>query len=460
MKTLIVDRPRSGALRALNYAPVLERLRRIGSTSTQPLKEMAKQFGSAYGTVFTQLDCRSDLGVRLLSQTDTFAAEPLGRMIRKDSMPYPRHHEIRRWMVLVSGAGQMAEGNLFGRSIIADGRLAGCYVGPDTFAIEFDEPGSDLNLWAYAILNSTYGLQSILAAAYGTSIPHLRADFLGDIPIPLPPPDLKLRVAQFVRTAVEQRDKFLDDLTEARRLVENLPEMQTATDMCTIRRRHSVLWDGPFPSLLAWNVASSGGALISLLDKWKSTLGDVVEGKGIYNGPRFARVECHSPHGVEFMSQRDAMFIRPAPRRIVHPGFDDRQLFAREGTILVGGHGTLGEGEIFGRALLVHGRYTRSAFTQDLLRVVPKPTKAHALYAYLTTTVGFRLLRSTAVGTKILSMREDMLRALPVPEWPTEIEEKVSSLVRSAFHARDEGERAEAEAIRIVEQEVLPQWLA
>ncbi|MNY13848.1 hypothetical protein D3C86_1470020 [compost metagenome] len=160
------------------------------------------------------------------------------------------------------------------------------------------------------------------------------------------------------------------------------------------------------------------------------------------------------------MSQRDAMLIRPAPRRIVHPGFDDRLLFAQEGTILVGGHGTLGEGEIFGRAVLVHGRYSRAAFTQDLLRIVPKPTRAHALYAYLTTTVGFRLLRMTAVGTKILSMREDMLRGLPVPDWPAGMEKEIADLVRSAFSARDEAERAETEAIRIIEQEVLPQWLA
>lgn len=65
------------------------------------------------------------------------------------------------------------------------------------------------------------------------------------------------------------------------------------------------------------------------------------------------------------------MLIRPVPRRIAHPGFDDRLLFAREGTGLVGGHGTLGEGEVFGRAFLVHGKYTKTAFTQDLLRIVP-----------------------------------------------------------------------------------------
>jgi len=37
------------------------------------------------------------------------------------------------------------------------------------------------------------------------------------------------------------------------------------------------------------------------------------------------------------------------------------------------------------------------------------------------------------VGTKLLSMREDMLRALPVPEWPSGEEQKIANLIASAL---------------------------
>jgi type I restriction enzyme S subunit len=127
MRTLVIEEPRTGALRALNYAPVLERIRQSGSGSSQQLRKMVKRFGEAYGTVFTRLDCDPNHGVRLLSQTDTFAAEPRGRIIRRDSMPDSRRHEVRRWQILISGAGQMSEGNLFGRSII--GFLFGWHLG-------------------------------------------------------------------------------------------------------------------------------------------------------------------------------------------------------------------------------------------------------------------------------------------------------------------------------------------
>jgi len=460
VRTFVVEAPSVGALRALNYAPAVERIRRAGSSSARPLRELVKAFGPAYGTVFTRLDCHPDHGVELITQGDMFAAEPEGRVIRRDSMLHPERHLVTRGQVLIAGAGTLGENELYGRSILADARLAGKYVGPHSMSLHFEDPDDDFSLFTYAWLASPTGIQALRSTSYGTKILGLRKDLLSTIPVPKAPQHLVRRVAELVRACSSGRELFLRDLRAARRLVQTIPEMQVATEMCTERCRRSVCWEGSFPSLCAWNFASSGGALRHLQDRWRGTLGDLVEADGIYNGPRFARVDCRAPHGVEFMSQRDAMLIRPAPRRIVHPGFADRQLFAQEGTILVGGHGTLGEGEIFGRAVLVHGRYARAAFTQDLLRVVPTKTHAAALYAYLTTAVGFRLLRSTAVGTKILSMREDMLRALPVPNWPTDLEGRVSRLIRSAFTARDKAEQAEAEAIRIIEQEVLPAWLA
>jgi hypothetical protein len=460
MRAFVVEEPRVGALRALNYAPAVERIRRAGSSSARPLREIVKAFGPAYGTAFARLACGLEHGVELLSQSDVFAAEPQGRAIRRDSMPHPERHLVEPGQVLVAGVGTLKETELYGRAILADARLVGKYLSQDAMALVFESPNDDFSLFAYAWLASPTGIQVLRSTSYGTKLLRFRKDLLATIPVPAAPANVVARVAALVRRCSVGRERFLRDLREARAVTEAMPDMQAAMAMCGERRRRSVLWDGPFPSIGAWNFASSGGALRYLRDRWPGTLGEVVEPDGIYNGPRFARVDCQAPHGVEFMSQRDAMLIRPAPRRIVHPGFNDRQLFARPGTILVGGHGTLGEGEIFGRAVLVHGRYARAAFTQDLLRVVPKDGRANSLYAYLTTMVGFRLLRSTAVGTKILSMREDMLRALPVPDWPTDVEERVNRLIASAFHARDEAERAESEAIRIIEQEVLPQWLA
>jgi type I restriction enzyme S subunit len=160
------------------------------------------------------------------------------------------------------------------------------------------------------------------------------------------------------------------------------------------------------------------------------------------------------------MSQRDLFLVRPVPRRIVHPGFADRLLFAPVGSLLVGGHGTLGEGEIFGRTVRVTPSLSRAGLTQDLLRIQPKPEFSEIAYAFLSSDLGFRLLRTTAVGTKLLSMRPDLLLDLPFPDVPDDVAKSVRDAVSAAQSARAEADAAEAEAIRIVEEEVLPQWLA
>lgn len=203
MRAFLVSEPRTASLRALNYGSELEKIRRTGSNSAAPLGSMVSSIGDAFGTVFVRRDCAPEFGVPLLSQTDTFAAEPLGRIIRRDSMPFPDDHVVRPWQILISGAGQMAEGNLFGRSIIADARLAGGYLGPDTVALNFEEPGNELNLWTYAYLNTSVGLAAIRTAAFGTSIPRIRLDLLREVPVPKGSKGEVKRVAALVRNCVK-----------------------------------------------------------------------------------------------------------------------------------------------------------------------------------------------------------------------------------------------------------------
>ncbi|AUX23768.1 uncharacterized protein SOCEGT47_042980 [Sorangium cellulosum] len=453
-----IDKPR--ALRALNFSATVEAIKRRGARHYTPLHEFADEMGSAYRTAFIRRDADPSVAVQLLSQSDFFAAEPSGRWIRIDSFQRPEEHAIRRWQLLIAGVGTLGETELFGRSLIADERLAGKYMSEDVFAISFKEPGGDAALYASAFLASRAGVWAVRATAYGTKTLKLRRDMLSDLPIPRSAPMVEHRIASLVRRCVEQRETYARELQAARRVLEDLPEMREAHVMCAERRARCVPWSNELRTMCAWTYASTGGALEYLQHKWRTRFHDAIEQGGMFNGPRFARITCDTSHGVEFMSQRDAFLIRPVPRRIVHPGFDDRLLFARHGTIMVGGHGTLGEGEIFGRAMLVHGRFTRSAFTQDLLRIVPRTDKEPLAYAFCTTLVGMRLLRSTAVGTKILSMRPDLLARLPFPEVDKCSERRLGQHIENSIDARQEAEQSESEAIRIIEEEVLPAWLA
>lgn len=454
-----VVKPNAGALRAINYSPFAERFRQTPAGTAPRLRDLVLTAGASFGAVFTRIDCDVASGVELMSQVDVFAAEPACRVIRRDSMPRPENHLVRRGQVLIAAAGQMGESTLFGRCMLADARLAGKYLGPDVLSLSFRDEEHD-GKYVYAFLASRVGLQLVRSAAYGTSIPRVRQDLLLDLPVPEADAGAKARIVALINTAMHERERFAAELLAARAPIEELPEMQRAYTSCAKRTVRAGMHSPPLRTLNAWNHVSTGAALPLLSDAWSARLGDVVPAGGIFNGLRFARVDCEPPHGIELLSQRDVFLLRPVPQRAVHPGVPNRVLFAPEHSILVGGAGTLGEGEIFGRAVFVSQAMSRYAVTEHMLRIQPQPEHAALAYAFLSTLVGRRFLRSTAVGTKILSMRPDLLRALPFPQVDTATAGRVTDHLHEAMRARDAAEHAEAEAIRIVETEVIPAWLS
>lgn len=451
----------ASALRALNFTPVIESFRRLARKGkSQGLGKMLSEMGPAFGQVFTRVDCNPEHGVELLSQTDMMAAEPEGRVIRRDSMPVPEKHLIKRWQVLIAGAGTLGETELYGRSVIADERLEGKYVGPHAMALTFKEPGSNLNLYAYAFLCTPTGIRCVRSTSYGTKVLSLRPDLLAALPIPLPSDETIERISDLIKIVIAQRGRFLSNLNAARSVVEALPEMQEASSMCDERRARCLVWDQDLATLSAWNYASTGKALSYLQSKWPERLEDALLPDGIFLGDRFPRILCSRDYGIEFLTQRDVFIMTPVPRVIVRPNSSDDRLLIAENTLLTAGRGTLGEGEIFGRVALPYKGITGKAVTGDLMRIVPYPHEVGRVYAFLSTRVGLRLLRSTAVGTKILAMRPDLLRGLPIPDLQDRERIKVDGHLEDAITARNAADAAETSAIRIIEEEVLPEWLA
>jgi hypothetical protein len=118
------------------------------------------------------------------------------------------------------------------------------------------------------------------------------------------------------------------------------------------------------------------------------------------------------------------------------------------------------EGSIFGKVELASFAGWRSGVTQDILRMLVHDGLREVAYAFLSTSVGQWLLKSTAVGTSIPSMRIDLLERLPFPDPGAVPSDEIKRLVLAGEAARIDADEAEAEAIRIIEKEVLPQWLA
>lgn len=160
------------------------------------------------------------------------------------------------------------------------------------------------------------------------------------------------------------------------------------------------------------------------------------------------------------MTQRDALSIRPLPTWIADPRVARRSLFSEPGTIVMAGRGTLGENELFARPAAITPFLSQFALTQDLLRIIPRHEFRGPAFVFLSTLVGRRLLRTAAVGTKILQLRKDLHLNLPVPDFGSKELTFLNEAYDTASAAIDRSLVAEERIRQLIEEEVLPQWLA
>ncbi len=240
-------------IRAMNHVPEMDRIRnRANEGSTSALGTMVEQLGRTFSKRVPRVDCSPLFGNELLGQVDILSSEPQGRVIREDRIPDAGDFRIKRWDVLIPGVGQLGQATLFGRAFIADGRLAGKLASEDIVILRFPNPGDSASLFTYALLCTNFGLRAIRSCAYGTSIPRIRLDLLSSLPVPRPDENLQERVAQFIRSAVEFRETYLREITTARGLIENQPDMSEAREMCEERKARSLVRDGALPTLQAW----------------------------------------------------------------------------------------------------------------------------------------------------------------------------------------------------------------
>ena len=440
-------------VRAINYTPELGQFFR---SEVSRLRDLAT-IRSPGGAMFRAINCSPEFGEEFLTQADIFAAEPNGRTIRSDIMPDADSRRVKNGQILIAGVGTLGETELYGRSIIADERLMGKLLTSDTLVLEtkLDE---DTHYYVYAFLCTRVGVRLVRSASAGTKLLRPRRDLLGNLPIPIPDRPTLKKVADLIRTTITERGRYLREVRAARGCLEALPEMQEAIAMCQERKARCTLWDEDLPTMTGWTYASLGRALPLLRRKWKTRLGDCLEPGGMMHGGRYTRTRCSPPFGVDFLSQRDIFMIRPVPQRILAIGGTD--LFAREGMILVAGDGQLSEGSLFGKATIVTANIAGAAVTEHAVRITFLDDYRKLAFAFLSTDIGLRLLRSTAFGTSIPKLSTSLARNLPFPEVTDEVKSSVDTCVIAAMEASVTAANAEKEAVRIIEEEVLPQWLA
>ena len=362
--------------------------------------------------------------------------------------------EIEPGMTLISCSGTI------GRTVYARPDMVGIWGSQDVLKVVPDAgkipPG-----YLFSFLASRFGAPMVTSGTYGSIIQHLEPKHIADLPVPRLGDEIEGEAHRLVQHAADLRARFQALLTEA---TDRLFASVGLRDITA----HEWHQQGPdlgfeaaasdFVTLRALNFNPRAARLLaSLRDVPHMTLGEICAGGMLERGPRFKRIDADPTHesAVRLVGQKQGFWLQPEGRWISRSFTPDGVMVPDE-SILVAAQGTLGENEVFARPIFVTGAWREYAFTEHFLRVVtadPEVSGAY-LFAFLRSETAFRLLRSASVGSKQQDLQPDLVAALPVPLVPEPERTAIAELVRDAYRGRDEADRAEADAIALVERAI------
>ncbi|WP_063910666.1 methylation-associated defense system restriction endonuclease subunit S MAD5 [Nocardia nova] len=312
--------------------------------------------------------------------------------------------------------------------------------------------------YLYIFLSSRYGTAMIRGGVHGTSIKHIEPPHLVDIPVPRLGDEIEERINLLIQEAASQRSQYQTLISAAtNELFASLGMTDMADHEWHRARDTGFVVSGLSPaSLRALNFAPRALSMIDRLrEQPHRTLGDICTGGRLRTGARFKRFEADPANGVRLVGQRQAFWMRPEGRWI-DPKLAPSDILQEEETVLVAAHGTLGENEVYGRAIFVTGRSAKDAYSQDFLRIHPGPSGPAGayLFAFLRSNTAFRILRSMSVGGKQQEYHPTLLRNLPIPLCSNEDQYRITEIVRRAYRHRDEAGALEDQAMALLEHAI------
>jgi type I restriction enzyme S subunit len=392
-------------------------------------------------------------GVPFLGSTDMLEADftsvPL--LHKKVASLYP-YLEVEPGMTMITCSGTI------GRTAYVRSDMAGFWSSQHTMKVN-PNPSKVPPGYLYAFLSSSYGLPIITGATYGAIIQHIEPHQLTDLPVPRFNRAVEEEIHGCVQSAADLRVKSQASLAAATRdLFESagLPELidlrwndqPTDIGFSTTKLTPS--------TLRAANLAPRARHLLDRLAAVPHVaIGEICRDGYLGSGVRFARIDSTPEYGAKLIGQRQGFWIRPEGRWI-NPNMAPRDIFAEDESIMVASQGTLGENEVFCRAIFVTGAWLRNVYTQHFLRIVsgnPDYPGAY-LFAFLRSEVAFRIFRSMSTGSKQQDIHEELRRHIPVPECTPADRKRIAETVRQAYRWRDEADALEEKAQELLEMAV------
>ena len=362
--------------------------------------------------------------------------------------------QLQPGMTMISCSGTI------GRMTYVRPEMDGMWSSQDVMKVVAD-PDKVSSGYLYAFLSSRYGVPLVVSGTYGAIIQHIEPEHIADLPVPRFGDALESQIGNLVKSAA-------DDISESSRLTQLAT--QTLLDAVGLQELRDDIWHKD-PSALGWEDRSVSFESLRALnydprvarlrEKIESGdyshLGTLCDPSQFKGKIIFTRIDAAPEHGYMLLGQRTAFHLRPEGRWIARKSVAGLGLIVPHGTTLIPSHGTLGEFELYCRALIVTRRTAQYAYSGDFFRCVPRSgsIKPGYLFAFMRSRLAFRMLRSISCGGKQQEQHAAMMYRLPIPRLGDVKEREIAALIDRACELYDRGLQAEDQARTMVEEKIL-----
>ncbi|MFD4736997.1 restriction endonuclease subunit S [Streptomyces virginiae] len=393
-------------------------------------------------------------GVPFMGSTDMMEADlgwlPLLRKKEAESFPYL---EIKPGMTLISCSGTI------GRMSYARSDMSGIWSSQHVMKVNPDpnriQPG-----YLNAFLQSRYGIPIITSQASGSIIQHIEPSHIADLPVPRFELEVEGRIHSLIQQAADLRERFQKGVREATQDLFKSAGIPELGDLPWHKKPRALGF--PVHGIRATTLRASNydTRALEVTDLIRSvphkTLGEICAGGSLNSGARFKRIDSDSEHGGSLLvGQKDGFWMRPEGRWI-NPARAPREIFAVDETVMIASQGLPGETALICRATFVTGQWLEHVYTQHFLRAVsgdPEIPGAY-LFAFLRSESAFRSMRAMLVGTGPQDIHPVLRAQLPVPICKPADVKRIANTVRLAYRDRDEADRSEDQALRLLDEAV------
>ncbi|GGK89288.1 hypothetical protein Sme01_49560 [Sphaerisporangium melleum] len=420
---------------------------------TEPLGEVTEGIFNA-GRFKRHYTTDPGHGVPFLSSADIFQADLSSlAMITKKSFQAMPNLALKPGWTLITCSGMTA-----GRVTYARLDMDGYACSQDVLRVVPDVEKIPAG-YLYTFLASPFGVSMIKGGIYGTSVKHIEPSHIVDLPVPRIDSQIEQQIDVLIQEAMLLRSRFQAGITDATNDLLKSAGLSELIDF----NWHNEPRDLDFSvsgltstSLRALNYSPRAQRLIDALRSVPHrTLGEVCGGGYLGSGTRFKRIDSDSRYGVKLVGQRQGFWLRPEGRWI-NPNHSPLGIFAADESVLIAAQGTLGDSEVFCRAIYVTGEWLKNAYTQHFLRVVSGAVDFPGayLFAFLRSEAAFRVMRSMSVGGKQQDLHVGLRAQIPVPECTLADRERIAGTVRQAYRWRDEADLKEDRALALLDEAI------